>query len=295
MKGFDPKGIIAALITPTDAHGDLKEEAARKILRYVIDGGVHGLFVVGTAGEFYALDKKTKIRMTEITLEEVGRRIPIYMGAAGNTTRESVEMAKAAESMGVEAVTVLTPSFVKCSDDELYDHYKTVAESTSLPVILYALPGVTGVGLSPKLVTQLSHIDNIIGVKDSSGDLSITEQYIRLTSDDFYVLAGKDTLILATLVYGGNGAVAATANIAPRLVVSIYDYFKAGDIEKAREAQFKLAPLRHAFSLGSSSAAMLKEAANLLNMDVGQTVAPVKLLNDDERKQLKGVLEGLES
>jgi 4-hydroxy-tetrahydrodipicolinate synthase len=288
---FKPKGIIAALITPTDANGKLKERASRNIIKYVIDGGVHGLFAVGTAGEFYAIDKKTKMRITEIAVEEAAGKLPIYIGATSNTTRESIDLAEGAESIGANAVTVLTPSFVKCRDDELYDHFKAIANSISLPVILYSLPGTTGVGISPKLLGELCRIDNIVGIKDSSGDLSITEQYIRQASDNFSVLSGRDTLILATLMYGGAGGVAATANVVPGLVASIYTHYMDGNIEKAREAQFKLAPLRHAFGLGSTSAAMLKAAVNLKGMDVGETVAPVKLLGERELEQLREILK----
>jgi 4-hydroxy-tetrahydrodipicolinate synthase len=290
---FKPKGIIAALITPTDARGKLKERASRDIIKYVIDGGVHGLFAVGTAGEFYAIDKKTKMRITEIAVEEAAGKLPIYMGATSNTTSESVDLAEGAESIGADAVTVLTPSFVKCRDDELYDHFKAIANSISLPVIVYSLPGTTGVGISPKLLSELCRIDNIVGIKDSSGDLSMTEQYIRQASDNFSVLSGRDTLILATLMYGGAGGVAATANVVPKLVASIYNHYMDGNIEKAREAQFKLAPLRHAFGLGSTSAAMLKAAVNLKGMDVGETVAPVKLLGEREQEQLREILKEL--
>jgi 4-hydroxy-tetrahydrodipicolinate synthase len=290
---FKPKGIIAALITPTDANGKLKERASRNIIKYVIDGGVHGLFAVGTAGEFYAIDKKTKMRITEIAVEEAAGKLPIYIGATSNTTRESVDLAEGAESIGADAVTVLTPSFVKCRDDELYDHFKAIANSISLPVIVYSLPGTTGVGISPKLLSELCRIDNIVGIKDSSGDLSMTEQYIRQASDNFSVLSGRDTLILATLMYGGAGGVAATANVVPKLVASIYNHYMDGNIEKAREAQFKLAPLRHAFGLGSTSAAMLKAAVNLKGMDVGETVAPVKLLGEREQEQLREILKEL--
>ena len=288
---FKPKGIIAALITPTDANGRLKERASRNIIKYVIDGGVHGLFAVGTAGEFYAIDRKTKMRITEIAVEEAAGKLPIYMGATSNTTKESVDLAKGAESIGADAVTVLTPSFVKCRDDELYDHFKAIANSISLPVILYSLPGTTGVGISPKLLGEMCRIDNIVGIKDSSGDLSMTEQYIRQSSDNFSVLSGRDTLILATLMYGGAGGVAATANVVPKLVASIYNHHMDGNIEQAREAQFRLAPLRHAFGLGSTSAAMLKAAVNLKGMDVGETVAPVKLLGEREREQLREILK----
>lgn len=290
---FTPKGIITALITPTDRAGNLKEPSTRKLLKYVIEGGVHGLFPLSTNGEFYALDFHTKIRMSEITVEEAGGRIPVYMGAASNTTRESVELAKAAEKLGADAVTVLTPSFIKLNDNELYNHYARIAAATNLPVFMHSFPARTGILISSHVVSRLSEIDNIRGIKDGSGNLDITEQYIRCSRNNFSVLAGNDMLILATLVYGGVGAMSASANIAPRLVASIYDHYAAGDLEKAREAQSTLGPLRRAFSLGSIPVAMLKEAAALIAPDSGSPVAPVEGLTDDERGKLKEVLKAL--
>ena len=290
---LSPKGIITALITPTDSKGKLKEKAARKLIKYVIEGGVHGLFPLSTNGEFYALDFHTKIRMSEITVEEAGGRIPVYMGIASNTTRESIELAKAAEKLGADAVTLLTPSFIKLNDNELYNHYARIAAATNLPVFMHSFPARTGILISPHVVSRLSDIDNIMGIKDGSGNLDITEQYIKFSRNDFAVLAGNDMLILATLVYGGVGAMSASANIAPKLAASIYEHYMAGDLEASREAQSKLGPLRRAFSLGSIPTAMLKEAAALIGLDSGSPVAPVEGLTDDERVKLKEVLNEL--
>ena len=290
---FKPMGIITALITPTYSKGKLKENAARKLIKYVIEGGVHGLFPLSTNGEFYALDFHTKIKMSEITVEEAGGRIPVYMGIASNTTRESVELAKSAEKLGADAVTLLTPSFIKLNDNELYNHYARIAAATNLPVFMHSFPGRTGILISPQVASRLSEIDNIKGIKDGSGNLGITEQYIKCSRNNFAVLAGNDMLILATLVYGGVGAMSASANIAPRLVTSIYEHYVAGDLKASREAQSKLGPLRRAFSLGSIPTAMLKEAAALIDLDSGSPVAPVEGLTDDERGKLKEVLNEL--
>ena len=291
---FKPTGVITALITPTNALGNLKEEATRKLLRYVIEGGVHGLFPLSTNGEFYALDLKTKIRFMEIAVEEAGGKIPVYMGTGCNTTRESTELAEIAQKIGADAITVLTPTFVKCNDDELYAHYATIAASTDLPVVLYSLPGRTGVLISPPLVSRLSKIDNIVAIKDSSGNLGMTEQYIRFSEDEFSVMAGNDILILATLIYGGTGAISASSNIAPKLAASIYNYYVVGDLDKAREAQINLSPLRNVFNLGSIPTAMLKEAAKLIDIDAGSPIAPIKSLNDEEKEQLKEIIENME-
>lgn len=284
------KGVIVALVTPLDEQGNLLEDAARKLVRYVIKGGVHGLFPVGTAGEFYAIETRTKIRMTEIALEEAGGKLPVYMGTAAMTTRECVELSRAAESMGATGVTVLTPLFPKCGDAELYAHYAAIASATRLPVMLYTNPG-TGATLTPAVVGRLAQIENIVGIKDSSGDLSLLAEYIEKTAGaDFSVLVGRDSLILGALAYGAIGAVAATANAAPALAASIYDHYMAGRFEQAREAQYRLLPLRRAFGLGSTSAAMLKEAARMLGIDCGAPVPPVLPLGEKQREELREIL-----
>ena len=195
-----------------------------------------------------------------------------------------------AEDIGVYAVSIITPFFISPTQNELYEHYLAIAKSTHLPVLLYGNPGRTGISLSADLVVRLSKIDNIVGIKDSSGDLTSTCEYIRRTGDDFSVLAGRDTLIYATLLCGGKGAIAATANVAPRLVVKIYEMYARGDIEKAKEAQDNLAPLRLAFSLGSFPV-VIKDALKLIGIDVGPARGPVNPLDKSKQEKLKSILQ----
>ena len=171
-------------------------------------------------------------------------------------------------------------------------HYRRIAESIDIPVLIYNNPGRTGVNLETETVRRLAEIDNIVGIKDSSGDLTLTAQYIMECPKEFAVLAGRDSLILATLLYGGKGAVAATANVAPKLVVEIYESFMRGDLEKARELQFKLLPLRLAFNLGTFPA-VVKEAMNILKRPSGPARSPVSSLPEDKRQRLKSILKGI--
>jgi 4-hydroxy-tetrahydrodipicolinate synthase len=195
-----------------------------------------------------------------------------------------------AEAAGAQAVTILTPMFISPSEEELYKHFRAIAESTALPVLVYNNPDRTGINMSANLIERLAGIPNIVGAKDSSGDLTQTSEYIRRTRDKgFRVMAGKDTMILGTLVYGGVGTVAATSNIAPSLVVEIYNKFVAGDIQGAREAQYRLAPLRIAFGLGSFPVVM-KDALNLLGVDVGDPIRPLDHCTEPNMAKLKDVL-----
>ncbi len=288
---FKPRGIIPAVITPLTPGGKFNERAMRKLINYLVDGGVHGLFVVGTTGEFYGLTPGEKREIYSVAVDEAAGRVPVYAGTNGITTRESVMLTQIAEECKVDAVSVLTPMFVAPTQDELITHYKTIAESTSLPVILYNNPPKTSVSLAPATVARLAEIQNIAGIKDSSGDLTVTAEYIRLTRDSkkFSVLVGRDTLIYGALCYGAAGSIAACANVAPVLCSEIYEKFIAGDLKGSLEAQFRLAPLRIAFTLGTFPA-VIKESLVMLGIDAGPCMAPAGPMKSDERDKLRKVL-----
>ncbi|MBG0858186.1 MAG: 4-hydroxy-tetrahydrodipicolinate synthase [Bacteroidales bacterium] len=291
ITGFKPEGIIPAVITPLTGDGRFSEKAMRKLLNYLIEGGVHGLFIVGSTGEFYGLSPEEKRDIFNITMDETKGRVPVYAGTSGITTRETVMLTQIAEECGVDAVSILTPMFVTPSQDQLIRHYHTVALNTGLPVLLYNNPPKTSVSLAPASVATLAEVPNIVGIKDSSGDMTITAEYIRLTRHmkDFSVLAGRDTLIFGALCYGAAGSIAACANVAPRLCADIYERFMAGDLKGSLGAQFTLAPLRLAFTLGTFPA-VIKESLNMLGIEAGPCMEPAGPLTDEERLKLRKVL-----
>ena len=196
-----------------------------------------------------------------------------------------------AEECKLDAVSVLTPMFISPSQEQLVTHYQAIAASTSLPVLLYNNPPKTGVNLAPATVAKLAETPNIVSIKDSSGDLTVTAEYIRLTKhrDDFNVLMGRDTLIYGALCYGAAGSIAACANVAPRLCADIYDKYQAGDLKGSLEAQFTLAPLRLAFTIGTFPA-VIKESLEMLGIEAGPCMAPVGPMTSTEREKLRGVL-----
>jgi len=287
-----PQGIIPAMVTPLTVDDKINEPALRKLTNYLIQGGVHGVFAVGSQGEFWALSAEEKQRVWAVVVEETNKRVPVYAGTAAITTRETITLTRLAEKVGVDAVSILTPFYVAPSDAELYDHYRAIAESTCLPVMLYTNPARTGVKISPALLARLAKIENIVGIKDSSGDLEQTAEYIRVSPSDFAILMGRDTLIFAGLVYSAKGAIAATANVVPALVVSIYERFKAGDLEGAQRAQAALAPLRLAFSWGTFPV-VIKAALDLMGLEGGPARAPVGPLSSEQRERLRGVLRDM--
>lgn len=285
------RGVIPPIVTPVDAEDQVDEEGLRRVIEHTITGGVHGILALGSNGEFFALEPDQQERALGVTVDQVQGRVPVYMGIGAITTRECVRLARLAETLRAQAITMLPPMFLSLSEEELYRHFRKVAESTFLPVLLYNNPDKVGNNISARLLERLADIPNIVGVKDSSGDLTLTAEYIRLTRHkNFRVMAGRDTMILGSLAYGAVGCVASTANIVPALVVEIYDKFMAGDLAGALEAQFKLAPLRMAFNLGSFPV-VTKDAMNLIGLEVGGPIAPTMSCTEPNKAKLNEILK----
>ncbi len=287
------KGIIPAMVTPFDADENLNEAALRQLVNHLVNGGVHGLFPTGSQGEFYALSDSEKQRIWEIVVDETQGRVPVYAGTGAITTRDVITLNKLAEQAGINAVSVLTPYFITPTEDELYSHYTTIADATHLPIVLYNNPGRTTVNLSVDLVSRLAEHPNIVGIKDSSGDLSLTLAYLQETDETFSVLLGRDTLIYGGLLHGAKGSITATANVAPSLVVEIYEAFIAGDLSRSLTAQNNLAPLRYAFKLGTFPV-VVKIALNLIGINAGPARSPVGELSEINLARLKSIIEALD-
>ena len=291
---FLPEGIIIPVITPVDAQGKFNEPVYRQLIDFWADHGIDGVFPFGTTGEFYAFDNEVYRHVLEVTKDAVRGRMAVYAGANHITTAGAVELAKIAEEVGVDALSVLTPMFVSQTQDELLAYYTTIANATSLPIIIYNNKPKTNVTVAPETVRKLAQIKNIVGVKDSTGDMTNTEEYIRLTRDlpDFRVLVGRDTLIYAGLCYGAAGAITSCANIAPDLAVTIYNCYKAGDQAGALDAQFKFSKLRISTNMGTFPV-VIKEGLRMMGYDVGDCIAPIAPLSEDKRAELREVLTSI--
>ncbi|MBR3020052.1 MAG: dihydrodipicolinate synthase family protein [Clostridia bacterium] len=291
---FTPRGIVVPIVTPVDQEGNLNEKAYRRLIDYLADNGIHGVFPFGTTGEFYAYDQGFYDELLAITKDAVAGRMQIYAGANHITTKGAVKIAKAVEKVGgIDALSVLTPMFVSQTQHEVYEYYREIASETSLPIIIYNNKPKTNVTVEPATVAKLAEIDNIVAAKDSTGDMTNSEEYIRLTRGmNFSVMMGRDTLILAGLHYGATGAIASCANVAPRIAVDIYEKFQAKNYEGALDAQFKLSALRVATNMGSFPVT-LKEALKLIGLDCGDCVKPIQPLTEEQREKLRGVLAGM--
>ncbi len=285
------KGIISAMVTPMTSDEKIDVKGIRKLVDILISAKVNGIFCLGTTGEFYAMSTKEKELVVDTVVDQAGGRVHVYAGAGAVSTREVITLSNMMEKLGAVAVSVVTPYFICPDQRQLIDHYERIAGSTKLPIILYNIPSRTGVHLEPETVAKLAGNPNIIAIKDSSGKFENIEAYLEKTRElDFDVLAGTDMLICRTLEKGGSGAVAATTNIFPELIVSIYDSYMKGDIEKARVQQQKLAPLAAGLKMGTVPG-VLKQAASIAGMPSGQARMPVTGLSGSELEKLEKIIK----
>ena len=292
--GKEIEGIIPAVVTPFDKNEDVDEGGFRKIINYLIDSGVHGLFPVGSQGEFFSLTNEEKKRLIDIAVEETRGRVFVMPNTGAITTRESIELSQYAEEAGADCVSVITPFFISPNQEELYHHIKDICQSVKIPVLCYNNPGRTGgVALTPATLARLAEeVPNFAGIKDSSGDLTLVAEMIRLCPPHFKVIMGRDSLIYGALTYGAAGAIAATANVAPKLIVGIYRAVREGDFNKAKEYQRELAPLRTAFGLGSFPV-VVKEALTMMGLPGGRCRKPIQPLTEEKRAQLRDILANM--
>jgi 4-hydroxy-tetrahydrodipicolinate synthase len=284
------RGIIPAMITPMTEDEELDEKGFRKLIDGLIAGGVHGIFSVGTAGEFWTLTVEEKKRIFQWTVESVNKRVPVYVGTCANSTREAVQLSEIAQESGADCLSVLTPNYITPNEEQMFAHYAAIARSVDLPILLYNLPARTGNSLSVNLVVRLAEaFENIVGIKDSSGDFSNALAYLFHSPQGFRFVMGNDALIYSATMHGAAAAIAATANVAPEIAVGIYENVIKGDLDAAKEYQKRLTPLRRAFTLGTHPA-MLKAGAEMVGYAGGPPRAPVSSLTVSQREQLKKML-----
>lgn len=286
------RGIIPPIITPMNEDESINASELRHQVNRLIEAGVHGLFPFGTNGESYILNEKEKEQVFSIVVEENAGRVPVYAGSGCIGTRDTIRMSQMAQSLGADVLSVITPWFAKASDDELYEHYCAVAKAVTIPVVLYNIPARTGNSLSPALVERLSAVDNIAGVKDSSGNFDNMLQYLERTREkkDFVVLSGNDSLIYWNLLAGGSGGIAGCANVYPETMTAIYERFMQGDLEGARKAQDSIRSFRNCFKYGNPNT-IVKAAVAMLGYPVGRCRAPFNQIPPEGIKAIQHVLD----
>ena len=270
------KGVVVPILTPIDENELIDEKKLREQVDYVIEGGVLGILAFGSNGEFYVIEEDEMERGLKIMVDQAAGRVPVYFGIGAISTKKCVRLAKMAKANGAAGISILQPMFLKPTEAELYLHFKTIAEAVpEIPVLLYNNPGRVGYTMSGNLVERLAHeVENIVGMKDTSGDITQTAEFIRRTRDvDFKVFGGKDTLLYASMCHGAVGGVCTAANFMPELITDVYNKYVAGDLKGSLEAQFKLNPVRLSMD-GASFPVAAKDMANLRGRDIGAPYTP---------------------
>ena len=270
------KGVVVPILTPIDEDEMIDEARLREHVDYVIDGGVLGILAFGSNGEFYVIEEDEMERGLKIMVDQAAGRVPVYFGIGAISTKKCCRLAKMAVANGAAGISVLQPMFLKPTETELYLHFKTIADCVpDTPMLLYNNPGRIGYTMSAGLVERLAtEVPNIVGMKDTSGDITQTAEFIRRTRHvGFKVFGGKDTLLYASMCHGAVGGVCTAANFMPELITDVYDKYIAGDLEGSLEAQFKLNPVSLSMDPASFPVAA-KDMANLRGRNIGKPYKP---------------------
>jgi 4-hydroxy-tetrahydrodipicolinate synthase len=236
-------GVGTALITPFAKDGSLDESAVKRLVKRQIDGGVHFLSPCGTTGEAPTLTHRDKLRVVELVVEEANGRVPVLAGAGGYDTKEVIELARDLERVGANGILSVTPYYNKPTQEGLYQHYKTIAESMPLPIVLYNVPGRTSVNLAVDTVLRLSEIRNIVAIKEASANVVQMTEILAGVTNDFFLVSGDDPLTVPVMAIGGRGVISVASNEAPSEMAQIVELCETGDYAAARKLQTWLLPL----------------------------------------------------
>jgi 4-hydroxy-tetrahydrodipicolinate synthase len=290
---FRPKGVMPPHITPFKRNGEVDEEALRQCVDFWIESKVNGLVPCGSNGEAPYMSREDRGKVIRTVVDQSNGKVPVIAGTGGLTTEETIRLTKDAKDAGADAALIVTPFFFKLSDRELYAHYREIVESVDLPVILYNVPKFTGFNLEPKVVAKLAELENVVGIKDSSGNIGQIAETIRLVGDRLSVMAGTGDLIYPTLMLGGKGAIVAIANAAPHECSEIYEAFLRGDHERARAFQLRLLPLNDALTRKYGVVAC-KEALSIMGKPAGLPRKPLLPLPEESRAEIRRLLADLQ-
>jgi 4-hydroxy-tetrahydrodipicolinate synthase len=290
---FKPEGILPALVTPFSDDGkNVDEDRLRRLVKHCLDLGVHGVVPCGTTGEFVNMTVEEKKRVIKAVVDEVNGRVPVVAGTGASGTEQALEMTRYAKDVGADAALIVTPFYLKPADRGIYEHFDAIASQVDLPIILYNIPQCTGLSLPWQMVEDLAQIPNIVGVKDSSGQLSFVLAVLEKVRDKINVLCGHDEVVVAGLAAGCSGAILASANIIPDIWVQVYNHVKNGELQKARELQYKVQKI--ARIIAGSGAVGTKAALNMMKIKVGPVRMPLSVggeLTYEAREELRLDLE----
>lgn len=281
--------VLTAMVTPFDSKGNIDFHKIGSLMDYLINNGTEGVVVGGTTGESATLSIEEKAALYEQSVKAAAGRIPVYAGTGMNDTYATAELTVRAEKLGSDGIMLVSPYYNKPSQRGLYEHFKTIAEKTSLPVMLYNIPGRCVVNMLPETTVALSKIPNITSIKEASGNLDQMTAVISNTPDDFQVFSGDDSLTLPSLAVGADGVVSVSSHVIGKEMQSMVKAFKQGDVKKATEMHQKLLPVMSSMFVAPNPSPV-KTALQIKGLDVGGVRLPLVPLTAEERQILLNVL-----
>lgn len=282
--------VLTAMVTPFDRKGNVDFEATTRLVEYLINNGTEGLVVCGTTGESPTLTTEEKLAMFKHVVSVVNKRVPVIAGTGTNNTKASIDMTEQAEAIGVDGIMAVAPYYNKPSQEGLYEHYKAIAESTSLPVMIYNIPGRSSVNIQPKTIIRLAEIENITSVKEASGNLDAFTEIIANTPDDFILYSGDDGLTLPALSIGAVGVISVASHVIGNEMSKMVNLFKEGHLKEAASMHQKLLPVMRTLFIAPSPAPV-KAALQMKGLDVGSVRLPIIPLSKEERELVQNTIQ----
>ncbi|WP_294704652.1 4-hydroxy-tetrahydrodipicolinate synthase [uncultured Fusobacterium sp.] len=286
------RGSGVALITPFTNDDRVDFEKLGKLLDYHLENSTDAIIINGTTGESATLTDEEKIEIIKFTVDRVNKRVPVIAGTGSNNTKHAIEMSKKANELGVDGLLVVTPYYNKGNENGIYEHYRLIAEAVSCPIILYTVPSRTGVNLSIKLLKRLSQIDNIVAIKEASGNISYAGEIAREVPElDIY--SGNDDMTIPLMSLGAIGVISVSANIIPKIVHNMCMEFLEWDIERARTLQLEYNSLVDSLFI-EVNPVPIKEAMNYLGYEVGKCRLPLGEMMEENREKLYQTIQNYE-
>lgn len=290
------QGVYTAIITPFNSDGKLDEEGLDRNLRYQLDNGIDGIVALGTTGESPTLTHQEKVNVINISRKATSGKVPLVIGTGSYSTAQTIENTLLAEELGADAALIVTPYYNKPPQEGIYQHFKTVAESTKLPIIVYNHMGRTGQNIQTETLKRLADIPNIVAVKDSSGNLiqmSDVIEEIAFARSDFSVLSGDDQFAYPLMALGGHGLISVVSNLLPKQLRNMVHYAMEGNFANARELHFRLSPFLRVLYLETNPIG-IKAAMSLCNMPAGSCRQPLCELRPENKEKLKKAISELQ-
>ena len=285
------KGVITALVTPL-RNDRVDEEALRRLVDEQIVAGIDGLVPVGTTGESPTLTNEEHIRVVEIVVQQTKQRVPVIAGTGANSTHEAIELTAAAKAVGADGTLQVTPYYNKPTQDGLYRHFKTIAEATGLPMLVYNVPGRTGCDLLPDTIARLCDVPLVVGVKEATGNLQRASQIIARVGDRMAMLSGDDATVLPFYAVGGHGCISVVSNVAPADMAAMWDAAAAGNWMKARELHYQVFPLSEGLFI-EANPIPVKAALAMMGKIADEIRPPLYAMAGANREKVRKILADL--